>query len=199
MNKLKNFLGTTFLGGLVVILPLAIFAILAKWVITFFDGIIDPLASLFPERWNEFLIKLLAFGIITVFCFAIGLMVRTQFGNSIVSWLEQQILYRLPLYSTIKETVQQFFGKEKTAFSKVVLIEPFANGVQMLGFVTDETEEGMMTVFSPTAPNPTNGYVFVVHRDTVELLDVKAEVAMKNILSLGAGMGKMIKQSRTKR
>lgn len=198
MNKLKNFLGTTFLGGLVVILPLAIFAILAKWVITFFDGIIDPLASLFPERWNEFLIKLLAFGIITVFCFAIGLMVRTQFGNSIVSWLEQQILYRLPLYSTIKETVQQFFGKEKSAFSKVVLIEPFANGVQMLGFVTDETEEGMMTVFSPTAPNPTNGYVFVVHRDAVELLDVKAEVAMKNILSLGAGMGKMIKQSRTK-
>ena len=199
MNKLKNFLGTTFLGGLVVILPVAIFAILAKWVITFFDGIIDPLASLFPERWNEFLIKLLAFGIITVFCFSIGLMVRTQFGNSIVSWLEQQILYRLPLYSTIKETVQQFFGKEKSAFSKVVLIEPFANGVQMLGFVTDETEEGMMTVFSPTAPNPTNGYVFEGHRDTVGLLDVKAEVAMKNILSLGAGMGKMIKQSRTKR
>jgi uncharacterized membrane protein len=198
MNKLKNFLGTTFLGGLVVILPLAIFAILAKWVISFFDGIIDPLASLFPERWNEFLIKLLAFGIITVFCFAIGLMVRTQFGNSIFGWLEEQILYRLPLYSTIKETVQQFFGKEKTAFSKVVLIEPFANGVQMLGFVTDETEDGMMTVFSPTAPNPTNGYVFIVHKDEVELLDVKSEVAMKNILSLGAGMGKMIKKGRTK-
>lgn len=196
MDKLKNFLATTFLGGLVVILPLAIFAILAKWVIGFFDGVIDPISSLFPERWNEVLIKLMAFGIITAFCFSVGLLVRTQFGNSIFSWFEEQLLYRLPLYSTIKDTVQQFFGKEKTAFSQVVLMEPFGEGAKMVGFVTEETENGLLTVFTPTAPNPTNGYVFIVHRDMVEFLDAKSETAMRNVISLGAGMGKMIEKSR---
>lgn len=196
MSNFKNFLATTFLGGFVVILPLAIFAILANWVIGFFDGIIDPISSLFPDRWNEALIKILAFGIITAFCFSIGLIVRTQFGNSLFNWIEDQALSKLPLYKTIKSTVQQFFGKEKTAFSKVVLIEPFANGVQMLGFVTDETEDGMLTVFSPTAPNPTNGYVFLVKESDVQLLNVKSEEAMKNILSLGAGMGKMVEKAK---
>ncbi|MFT4968355.1 MAG: putative membrane protein [Chitinophagales bacterium] len=196
MSNFKNFLATTFLGGLVVILPMAIFAILAKWVISFFDGIIDPISTLFPERWNEVLIKIFAFGIITAICFLIGLLVRTQFGNSMFNWVEEQALSRLPLYSAIKETVQQFFGKDKTAFSQVVLIEPFGNGVKMTGFVTEETSDGTLTVFTPTAPNPTNGYVFMVHKSEVEILKVKSEVAMKNILSLGAGMGKMVEQAR---
>ena len=199
MNNFKNFLATTFLGGLVVILPLAIFAMLAKWVISFFDGIIDPISDLFPERWNELLIKILAFGIITAICFAIGLVIRTQFGNSVFNWIEEQAFSRLPLYRTIKNTVQQFFGKEKTAFSQVVLIEPFANGVKMMGFVTDETEEGLLTVFTPTAPNPTNGYVFLVKNSDVEFLNIKSEAAMKNILSLGADMGEMVEQSRKDR
>ena len=71
-SKLQKFFSTTFLGGVVVILPLLIFAILAKWVIGFFDGIVDPISMLFPERWNHILIRLLAFGVITLFCFGIG-------------------------------------------------------------------------------------------------------------------------------
>lgn len=195
--RFKKFLSTTFLGGVVVILPLLIFAILAKWVIGFFDGIIDPIAGLFPERWNEFLIKLMAFGIVTAICFGIGLIVRTQFGNSLFSWVEEQLFSRLPLYSTIKETVQQLFGKEKAAFSQVVLIEPFVKGTKMMGFVTDETENGLLTVFTPTAPNPTNGYVFILHKDEVEFLSIKPDSAMKNIISLGSGMGKAIEKART--
>jgi len=196
MNKFKAFLVSTFIGGLVVILPLAIFAILAKWVIGVFDGILDPFVSLFPERWNEILIKLLAAAIITMMCFGIGLAVRTQFGTSIFSWIEDQAFARLPFYTTIKDTVQQFFGKEKTAFSQVVLIEPFSKGVKMMGFVTDENANGWLTVFAPTAPNPTNGYVFIVRKEDAEYIHAKSDFAMRNIISLGAGMSKMIEESR---
>lgn len=195
-NKFKTFLGTTFIGGLVVILPLAIFALLTKWVIGIFDGILDPLVSLFPERWNEILIKLLAAAIITLMCFGIGLAVRTQFGTSIIFWIEDQAFSRLPFYTTIKDTVQQFFGKEKTAFSQVVLVEPFGKGAKMMGFVTDESEDGLLTVFTPTAPNPTNGYVFVVRKEDVEYINAKSDFAMRNVISLGAGMSKMIEKSR---
>jgi uncharacterized membrane protein len=196
MSKIRTFLGTTFIGGLVVILPLAIFAILAKWIIGIFDGILDPLVSLFPHAWNEILIKLLAAAIITMMCFGIGLAVKTQFGTSIISWVEEQAFARLPLYTTIKDTVQQLFGKEKTAFSQIVLIEPFGKGSKMMGFVTDESNDGLITVFTPTAPNPTNGYVFIVDKQDVEYINGKSDVAMRNIISLGAGMSKMIEKSR---
>ena len=103
---------------------------------------------------------------------------------------------RLHFYITIKDTVQQFFGKEKTAFSQVVLIEPFGKGAKMMGFVTDETPDGLLTVFTPTAPNPTNGYVFVVERKDVEFIKAKSDLAMRNVISLGAGMSQLIEKSR---
>ncbi|MEZ4917353.1 MAG: DUF502 domain-containing protein [Chitinophagales bacterium] len=193
-HKLRNFLATTFLGGVVVILPLAIFGLLANWIIGIIGGFLDPVVSLFPESWNVTLVKLIAFAIITVLCFLIGLSVRTQIGTAIFSLFEENTIGRLPFYSVIKETVQQFIGKEKTPFSRVVLVEPFAKGAKMIGFVTDENEEeGTYTVFAPTAPNPTNGYVFILTKEQIEFLDVKSEQAMKSIVSLGAGTAGMAK------
>jgi uncharacterized membrane protein len=196
MNNFKKFVATTFLGGIVVILPLAIFAILAKWIISIIDDFLNPIVSLFPERWDDFLIKSIAFAVITLMCFGIGLLVRTQFGSSFFTWLEEQTFSKLPLYGTIKETVQQFFGKGKSAFSQVVLIEPFGKDSKLVGFVTDETEDGWITVFSPTAPNPTNGFVFVVRKENAEYLDVKTEIALKSIISLGAGTNKLLMHSK---
>lgn len=194
-HKLRNFIATTFLGGVVVILPLAIFGLLANWIVGIIGGFLDPFVSLFPEKWNVTLVKLIAFAIITVLCFLIGLSVRTQIGTALFGIVEENTIGRLPFYSVIKETVQQFIGKEKTPFSRVVLVEPFAKGAKMIGFVTDENEEeGMYTVFAPTAPNPTNGYVFILPKDQIEFLDVKSEQAMKSIVSLGAGTAELGKK-----
>ena len=172
-HKLRNFLATTFLGGVVVILPLAIFGLLANWIIGIIGGFLDPVVSLFPESWNVTVVKLIAFAIITVLCFLIGLSVRTQIGTAIFSLFEENTIGRSP-------------------FSRVVLVEPFTQGAKMIGFVTDENEEeGIYTVFAPTAPNPTNGYVFILTKEQIEFIDVKSEQAMKSIVSLGAGTAGM--------
>jgi uncharacterized membrane protein len=187
-KNLKSFLATTFLGGLVVILPLAIFALLANWIISLVGGVLEPIVSLFPEKWNQTLLKLIAFGILVLLCFGIGLLVKTQFGSTLFSWVEENWLSRLPFYSTIKETTQQIIGKDKSPFSKVVLLDPYGNGVKMIGFVTDEDKENkVLTVFSPTAPNPPNGFVFIVNEDDIQYLDIRAEEAIRNIIGLGSG------------
>lgn len=192
-NNLKNFFATTFLGGVVVILPLAIFALLANWIISLIGGILDPIVSLFPEKWNHTLLRLIAFGILVIICFGIGLLVKTQFGSTMFSWVEDHWLSKLPFYSTIKETTQQIIGKDKSPFSKVVLIDPYGSGAKMIGFVTDEDKNsGRITVFSPTAPNPTNGFVFIVHEKDVEFLDVRSEEALRNIIGLGSGTSSII-------
>lgn len=188
-KNLKSFLATTFLGGLVVILPLAIFALLANWIISLIGGILNPIVSLFPAEWdNQNLLKFIAFGIIVLLCFGIGLLVKTHFGNNMFNWVEENWLAKLPFYSTIKETTQQIIGKDKSPFSKVVLIDPYGSGIKMIGFVTDEDKTfKILTVFSPTAPNPTNGFVFIVKEKDVEYLDIRAEEAIRNIIGLGSG------------
>lgn len=192
-DNLKNFLATTFLGGVVVILPLAIFALLANWIISLIGGILDPIVSLFPEKWNHTLLRLIAFGILVIICFGIGLLVKTQFGSTMFSWVEDHWLSKLPFYSTIKETTQQIIGKDKSPFSKVVLIDPYGSGAKMIGFVTDEDIiNKRLTVFSPTAPNPTNGFVFIIDEKDAEFLDVKADEALRNIIGLGSGSATLI-------
>ena len=92
---------------------------------------------------------------------------------------------RLPFYSTIRGTVQQVFADKGSSFSKVVLIDVFE--VKMTGFVTSETEDGMYTVFVPTAPNPTNGFIFHTTADKLTFLDIRPEDAMRTVIGVGTG------------
>ena len=198
MYKFKKFLATTFLGGLVVLLPITVFFILANWIIDLVSGIAAPFVLLFPETWSEPLIKLISFGIVIILLFLIGLLVRTQFGNSMFNWLENNWLEKLPFYTTIKETTQQLFGKNKTPFSKVILITPFAGNTKMIGFVTDEDiENEIYTVFCPTAPNPTNGFVFIAKKEDLDFLNVSSEMAMKTIISLGSNSTSLVDKIKT--
>ena len=90
------------------------------------------------------------------------------------------------MYNIIKETVQQFSGQKEMPFRKVVLVDPFNTGAKMTGFITDETD-GIYTVFVPTAPNPTNGFVFHMPANQVELLNVETDKALRSIIAIGVG------------
>ena len=61
----------------------------------------------------------------------------------------------------------------------------------MYGFIADEHENGNYTIFVPTAPNPTNGFVFYLESHQVQLVDVKPEDAIRMIIGIGTGASKM--------
>jgi len=63
----------------------------------------------------------------------------------------------------------------------------------MTGFVTDRLDSGDITVFVPTGPNPTNGYIFHLKPDQVEEIDASTEEAMRSIIGIGVGSNKVIK------
>jgi uncharacterized membrane protein len=123
---------------------------------------------------------------IIVFCFLVGLFIRTQLGRTSFRFIEAKWLERLPAYSTIRDIVQQFTGARKAPFHTVVLVDAFGTGVEMMGFVTDE-DETHCTLFVPTAPNPTNGYVFVVAKSQIKKTTAKAEEAIRSVVGLGVG------------
>ncbi len=194
-RRIRNFLVTTMIGGLVVILPLAILFLLFRFLFRLVDSFLEPLASFIGLNieLNPTLIEILTFLATIVLLFLIGLFVQTRIGNNLFKWFENKWLSKIPFYSTIRETVQQFTGNKKAPFKQVVLVDAFGNGTRMTGFVVDKHDDGGYTIFVPTAPNPTNGFVFHVEPDQVKFCDVSTEDAMRSIVGMGVGSNNIYK------
>jgi uncharacterized membrane protein len=80
------------------------------------------------------------------------------------------------IYKLIKETVDVVTSKK--AFKTVVKVEFPKVGVYSIGFLTNEN-----TVFIPTTPNPTSG--FLIKTDQYEIIDMSVEQALRYIVSMG--------------
>ncbi|MEL6944524.1 MAG: DUF502 domain-containing protein [Bacteroidota bacterium] len=185
-KNFREFLTTTMIGGFLVLLPITIFIFLVQFVFRIVARVIEPIAGFFSNvQMVTFVADLLAFVIVVAFCFAVGLLVRTRSGSAIIKYFNTFYLSKLPFYNTIQEIVDQLFGKKENSFSQVVLVNVF--DTLMTGFVTDEHPNGIYTVFVPTAPNPTNGFVFHVKREKLVFTDVKPEDAMRTVIGVGTG------------
>lgn len=194
MSRMKSLIKTSFLGGLTVILPVAILVFVFKWVFGVVARVIQPLTNLILIKSNlrEIMADLLALAIIITVCFIVGVIVKTQIGRFIHTSLENSILKFAPGYSLIKETIMQFLGRKKTPFSSVALVQVFGNETMLTAFVTDEHLDGRYTVFVPTGPNPTSGNIYHLESRFVHQVDVPVEDAMRSIISCGAGSAMLI-------
>jgi uncharacterized membrane protein len=197
MEKFKSFLKTSIIGGVVVILPLFIFILVFKWLFGWVTDIIQPLTDLLVTKshMKEIIADFLVITIILISCFIIGVIIKTEFGKFIHEKLERRVLKIAPGYSTIKEIVMQVVGK-KFPFSSVALVRVFENDTLMTAFITDKHEDGSCTVFIPTAPNPTSGFVYHIKNEYIYHVDVPVEEAMRSIITCGAGSNKILKACR---
>ncbi len=194
MKRIKAFFKTSLLGGMVVILPVAILVFVFKWLFNLVTDIVQPLTNLVmaKSQIQEILADILVIAVILTVCFIIGVFVRTRLGAFIYKTLENRILKVAPGYSLIKETVLQFLGSKKSPFSSVALVQVFGNETLVSAFVTDTHKDGSYTVFVPTGPNPTSGNIYHLQGKYVHPVDVPVEDAMRSIISCGAGSDKLI-------
>lgn len=195
MKRLNDFLKSTLVGGLLVILPLTILLFALTWVFGLIHKAIRPLTTLLVtnSRLQGLAADLIVIAVLIAACFAVGVFVRTRLGKWIYQLLESKLLLKAPGYSLIKETVSQFVGKKKSPFSSVALVQIFGNETLASAFITDEHEDGSYTVFIPTGPNPTSGNIYHLPSRYVHPVDVPVEDAMRSIISCGAGSSMLIK------
>ena len=188
LRRLKNFFFTTVLGGIVVVLPISLLFVLIRFFFNFTTNFLKPFQKLldFPEHIGDGLVNLISLTAIIILFFIIGLVVRTELGSKLVRRVERW-LAQLPFYTILRDTVQQFFGNKKMPFSQVVMVDVFGNDTRMAGFLTAEIGDGWFTIFVPTGPNPTNGFIFHVKEHQIEYLKVKPEEAMRTIIGVGTG------------
>lgn len=198
LRRLRKFVSTAVIGGVVVVLPLAILYLLVRLIFLSLVPLLNPVGealnlSVYLQAW---IVDLLSLGIVISGFFLLGLAVRTQLGGRFFQMIEQQYLYKLPLYSVLRETIRQFTGSDRAPFSQVVLVDVYSNNTRMIGFITEELSDGRYAVFAPTGPNPTNGFIFIVEHGQLEFLSTKPEDAMRVVIGLGVGAKALVKEEK---
>ena len=185
------------IAGLLIWLPLAI----TLWVLDFIVTTMDRTLTVLPASWHpDEVLGMHVPGLGLVVSVAIllvtGMLAANIIGARVFRWWEA-LLARIPIvrsiYSGVKQVSDTLFASKGQSFRKVVLIEFPQRGQWTLGFVVGtpsaavgrEIGSDLITVYVPTAPNPTSGYVVMVRPAEVREVDISVDDALKFHLSLG--------------
>ena len=189
-----------FLTGLVVAAPVSITIYITYWFITLVDEWVKPLL---PDRYNPetylpFSIPGLGLLVAIIALTLLGALTANLFGRTIVGYSEQMV-GRMPVvrnvYRALKQIFETVLSQSSSSFKEVGLIEYPRKGLYAVVFISTDTEgeiaeitrspSGMVSVFLPTTPNPTSGFLLFVPRKDVMFLDMSVEEAAKMVISAG--------------
>ena len=184
----------SFLTGLVVAAPIGLTAYLAITLINFADRVVQPLL---PEQYMpDFSIPGIGLIIFFVGITLLGALTANFFGHTLVGFVGR-IIDRVPVVRTIYGGIQQIFetvvSQSERSFQEVGLIEYPRPGLWAICFIAADTrgeiihhtQEEMVSVFLPTTPNPTSGFLLFVPRTDITLLDMSVEEGAKLVVSGG--------------
>ena len=194
MGRFTEFLKTAFIGGVVVVLPGVIMAVVFIWLFNLINNNIEPIAHLITLGFglSDLLAKLTTLALIIAICFLIGLVVETRIGSFFRNVIEKELLMRFPGYITVKDLVGHFADSQQTTFSSVALVRPYGNDTLVTAFITDDRFPAVTTVFIPTGPNPTSGNIMHLPKENVYILDSKVERGIKTVIGCGAGSKELL-------
>ncbi|HEV2333785.1 MAG TPA: DUF502 domain-containing protein, partial [Gammaproteobacteria bacterium] len=193
MARLRRYIFT----GLIVWMPLTITII----VFQFIFGYADNLLLLLPDAWQPkalfgFNIPGLGVAVVLIILFLTGFLASNYLGRVLLS-LGSELMEHIPVvrsvYSAVKQISDTLFTNQGRSFSKVVMIRYPQKDTWSLAFQTSESlgevnmkmPGHMVSVFVPTTPNPTSGFLLMVSREDMIELDMSVDDALKMIISLG--------------
>jgi uncharacterized membrane protein len=190
-----------FFAGLLVLVPLAITIWLLEWAISS----LDKSLLLLPKSWHPDVllpVHIPGFGVILTLgvLLLVGATVSNFLGKRLIGWWDA-LLGRIPvvrsIYSSVKQVSDTLFSENGNAFRKAVLVEWPRTGTWTIGFVTGVPSgdvlqvlqhgvaEEFLSVYIPTTPNPTGGYMMMFKKSDCQELSMSVDEALKYVVSMG--------------
>lgn len=206
MKKHFNHWQANFFAGLAVVLPAVLSIAVVLWLFGTIANLTDTLLVFIPVEithadegkgpmyWYWSVVALVLAALIVTL---IGSLARVYLGRQIIALVDQVIL-KVPLlnkvYGAIKQVNDAFATNKDSAFKQVVMVEFPREGIYSIGFITGDqnqevqskTKEKVISVFVPTTPNPTTGFLILVPESKVTKLDMEVADGIKFIISLGS-------------
>jgi uncharacterized membrane protein len=197
-SPFKARMRTYFLTGVIVTAPVAITIYLTWSFIEWVDEVVIPLVPLAyrPETYLPFSVP--GLGVVVAFLglTLIGALTANLLGRTIVR-VGEQLVDRMPvisgIYNVFKQIFETLLKDTSESFKYAALVEYPRRGLYTIGFVAGDTKgevlrqtsQDLVSVYVPTTPNPSSGFILFIPRDDVLILDMSVEQAMKYVVSVG--------------
>lgn len=184
---------TRMTSGVVALVPLAITLYVLRVLFGLTAGIFLPFIDPAVEDWPWIWRASLSLAVLLVFIYLLGTLATNLVGRRILQFGEE-VLLRVPVvkvvYRASKQVVNAFQRPNSRAFKEVVFVQFPREGTRAVGFLTSTftASDGSEwhTVFVPTTPNPTTGFLQFFPAEDVVHTDFTVEEAFKMVMSLGA-------------
>jgi len=190
-------LRTWLFSGLLVLVPL----IITLWVLDWVVSTLDQTLRILPRSWqpDQLLgLHIPGFGVIfaLVMVLVIGAMASNFIGNKMVTWWHS-LLNRIPvvrsIYSGAKQVSDTLFSEKGNAFHQALLVKWPHEGMWTIAFLTGTPGGDLknhlvgdyLSVYVPTTPNPTGGYLVMVKKSDCIELAMSVDEALAYVISMG--------------
>ncbi|WP_372890841.1 DUF502 domain-containing protein [Rhodosalinus sp.] len=201
-------LRASFITGIVVIAPVGLTVWLIWTAIGWVDSFVLPFVpgAYQPERLfqrifgPETQVNVRGLGVVVFLLFTvlIGWIAKGVIGRALIRWAER-LVERMPVvrsvYSGAKQIAETVFAQSERSFEKACLIQYPRKDIWAIGFISTDTRgevaekaqtgSELLSVFVPTTPNPTSGFLLFFPREDVIELDMSIEEAAKLVISAG--------------
>lgn len=188
LSRLRRYLIT----GLVVVAPVGV----TVWILMWLFQRLDSILGRYLPALGGYRLPGLGLLVLVLLLISVGWTLQWAMGRKLVGW-GNSVLSRFPLtrriYNASSQIVQTVLSRQEKFFRSCALAEYPNAGSYTLVFVTarapDEVEERLgepsVTVFLPTVPNPTTGYLMMMPADRIQVLEMSVEDGIKMVLSAG--------------
>ncbi len=184
-----------FFAGLLVWVPLGVTLFVLRALLNLLDASLLLVPSVITPAWFSY--PGIGPVLTVVVVLATGVLTANLFGQKALDWLEfalHRVPFLGPVYGGMKKVTETMFSGKGHAFQKVVLVEFPHRDSWTIGFVTAAPPpevrkalggQEMVTVFVPTTPNPTSGFLLIKSKADVRELSISVQDGMQYLISLG--------------
>ncbi|QDU91751.1 hypothetical protein Pla175_51820 [Pirellulimonas nuda] len=174
LNRLLNFAKTTAIGGVIFLLPLIVIGVLVGQVVPlviWIAGLIHEYSPLKSAQAYAIAV-VAALAIVVALSFAAGLVAQRSIGQQFSSWVEKNLTLLFPRYAIFKQQLAgNLGGGRPEELPKSVLVR--VQDATWLGLEMERSEEGWVTVYRPSSPDPWTGSVVLLRAEQVEPIDAE--------------------------
>ena len=217
LNEIKR----SFIAGMLTLTPMALTVYVFYLLFHFLDGLLTNTIIRFVLNQvgmpNVKAPPGLGLLLLLALLLIVGSFARNYIGKKLFN-LGDHIVTKIPIINRIyiasRQLSEAFFSEKRETFKRAVLIQYPRKGVYSIAFFTQDTTgpiqetltEDVVSVFVPTTPVPTSGYLLFIPKTEILELDMSVEDALKLVISAGSiqvagkvGLERLLEQTKTKK
>jgi uncharacterized membrane protein len=195
MKRFAAFLLKSVVRGALIVVPVYLAILLLLKAASSVIGIVQPIAKLLPVWFPA--ANVLSILLVLIACFLIGAILQGRLGRAMAKAIERRVLERIPGYELFRSLGERAAGQRATDAWRPALVE--IESALVPGFIIEQVDERLLTVFVPSVPTPLAGAIYIIDRNRVHALDIPFAQAIKSISRWGTGSKELVAAMKQRR